>query len=79
MPNFVGDPSVVKTKGAPKGEKEKGTRRYTKCNSAGHVKNKCPMRNDDDNLGDKTGNGAQASFGTKEVSEIQYCISCYLI
>nr|XP_029145217.1 protein FAR-RED IMPAIRED RESPONSE 1-like [Arachis hypogaea] len=65
-PNFVGDPSVVKTKGAPKGKKERGKRRCTKCNSAGHVKNKCPVRNDGDDLGDKTGNGAQASFGTKE-------------
>ncbi|XP_052117552.1 protein FAR-RED IMPAIRED RESPONSE 1-like [Arachis duranensis] len=65
-PNFVGDPSVVKTKGAPKGKKERGKRRCTKCNSAGHVKNKCPVRNDGDDLGDKTGNGAQASFGIKE-------------
>ncbi|RYQ84719.1 protein FAR1-RELATED SEQUENCE 9-like [Arachis ipaensis] len=37
MPNFVGDPSVVKTKGAPKGEKERGNRRCTKCNNDGHV------------------------------------------
>ncbi|KAL4305856.1 hypothetical protein AHAS_Ahas16G0120100 [Arachis hypogaea] len=65
-PNFVGDPLVVKTKGAPKGKKERGKRRCTKCNSAGHVKNKCPVRNDGDDLGDKTGSGTQASFGTEE-------------
>ncbi|RYR41736.1 hypothetical protein Ahy_A08g038152 [Arachis hypogaea] len=64
--NFVGDPSIVKTKGEPKGKKERGKRRCTKCNSAGHVKNKCPVRNDGDDLGDKTGSGAQASFGTEE-------------
>ncbi|RYQ83693.1 hypothetical protein Ahy_B10g102479 [Arachis hypogaea] len=52
MPNFVGDPSVVKTKGAPKGKKERGKRRCTKYNSAGHVKNKCPVRNDGDDFGD---------------------------
>ncbi|KAL4306381.1 hypothetical protein AHAS_Ahas16G0172600 [Arachis hypogaea] len=56
-PNFVGDPSVVKTKGAPKGKKERGKRRCTKCNSAGHVKNKCPVSNDGDDLRDKTGSG----------------------
>ncbi|RYR28531.1 hypothetical protein Ahy_B01g052677 [Arachis hypogaea] len=67
MPNFVGDPSVVKTKGAPKGKKERGKRRCIKCNSAGHVKNKCPVRNDGDDLGDKTGSGTQASFGTEEL------------
>ncbi|XP_057740128.1 protein FAR-RED IMPAIRED RESPONSE 1-like [Arachis stenosperma] len=64
--NFVGDPSVVKTKGAPKGKKERGKRRCTNCNSTGHVKNKCPVRNDGDDLGDKTGSGTQASFGTEE-------------
>ncbi|XLS97672.1 hypothetical protein HN51_040407 [Arachis hypogaea] len=42
-PNFVGDPSVVKTKGAPKGKKERGKRRCTKCNSAGHELPKDPM------------------------------------
>ncbi|QHN95731.1 Protein FAR1-RELATED SEQUENCE [Arachis hypogaea] len=66
MPNFVGDPSVVKTKGVPKGKKERDKRRYTKYNSAGHVKNKCPVRNDGNDLGDKTGSGTQASFGTEE-------------
>ncbi|XLR47751.1 hypothetical protein HN51_031990 [Arachis hypogaea] len=60
------DPSVVKTKGAPKGKKERGKRRCNKCNSTGHVKNKCPVRNDGDDLGDKTGSGTQASFGTEE-------------
>ncbi|XP_057719958.1 protein FAR1-RELATED SEQUENCE 5-like [Arachis stenosperma] len=58
MPNFVGDLSVVKTKGAPKGKKERSKRRCTKCNSASHVKKKCPVRNDGDDLGDKTGSGA---------------------
>ncbi|RYR53730.1 hypothetical protein Ahy_A06g028951 [Arachis hypogaea] len=75
MPNFVGDPSVAKTKGAPKGKKERGKRRCTKCNSASHVKKKCPVRNDGDDLGDKTGSGTQASFSTEEASKIQYCIS----
>ncbi|KAL4396859.1 hypothetical protein AHAS_Ahas01G0134000 [Arachis hypogaea] len=35
-------------------------------NSTGHVKNKCPVRNDGDNLGDKISRGAQVSFGTEE-------------
>ncbi|XLT58576.1 hypothetical protein HN873_051180 [Arachis hypogaea] len=66
MLNFVGDLSVVKTKGSPKGKKERGKRRCTKCNGASHVKNKCPVRNDGDDVGDKTGSGAQASVGTEE-------------
>ncbi|RYR01870.1 hypothetical protein Ahy_B06g080730 [Arachis hypogaea] len=76
--NFVGDLSVVKTKGAPKGRKEKGKRRCTKCKSTGHVKKKFPVRNDDDDSGDKTSSGTQASFGTKKVSKIQYCSRGYL-
>ncbi|XLS90639.1 hypothetical protein HN51_066647 [Arachis hypogaea] len=66
MPNFVGDPSVVKTKGAPKGKKEREKRRCTKCNNAGHVKKNCPVKNEGDNLGDKIGGGIQASFGAEE-------------
>ncbi|XLS61419.1 hypothetical protein HN51_015647 [Arachis hypogaea] len=66
MPNFVGDPSVVKTKGAPKGKKESRKRRCTKCNNAGHVKNNCPVKNEGDNLGDKISGGTQASFGAEE-------------
>ncbi|XLR18822.1 hypothetical protein S83_046734 [Arachis hypogaea] len=56
MPNFVGDPSVVKTKGAPKGKKERGKRRCTKCNNAGHELPKDPM----------VSQGTQVSFGTEE-------------
>ncbi|XP_057720781.1 protein FAR1-RELATED SEQUENCE 9-like [Arachis stenosperma] len=66
MPNFVGDPSVVKTKGAPKGKKESRKRRCTKCNNAGHVKKNCPVKNEGDNLGDKISGGTQASFGAEE-------------
>ncbi|XLR52127.1 hypothetical protein S83_002799 [Arachis hypogaea] len=66
MPNFVGDPSVVKTKGAPKGKKESRKRRCTKCNNAGHVKKNCPVKNEGDNLGDKISGGTQASFGVEE-------------
>ncbi|RYR20549.1 hypothetical protein Ahy_B03g065719 [Arachis hypogaea] len=51
MPNFLGDPSVVKTKGAPKEKKRE--------------KN-CSVRSDDDDSGDKTGSGTQANFGIKE-------------
>ncbi|KAL4294039.1 hypothetical protein AHAS_Ahas18G0188200 [Arachis hypogaea] len=78
MPNFVGDPLVVKKKGAPKGKKERRKRRCTKCNNASHVKKHYSMRNDGDNSGDKIGGGTQASFGTEEVSKIQNCIMLYL-
>nr|XP_029143911.1 protein FAR1-RELATED SEQUENCE 5 isoform X2 [Arachis hypogaea] len=78
MPNFVGDPSVVKTKGAPKGKKESRKRRCTKCNNAGHVKKNCPVKNEGDNLGDKISGGTQASFGVEEVSQIQNGIMHYL-
>ncbi|XLR11746.1 hypothetical protein S83_039684, partial [Arachis hypogaea] len=47
-------------------KKERGKRRCTKCNSAGHVKKNCPMKNEDDNLDDKIGGGTQASFGVEE-------------
>ncbi|XLR38563.1 hypothetical protein S83_023223 [Arachis hypogaea] len=65
MPNFVGDPSVVKTKGAPKGKKRR-KQRCINCNNVGHVKKNYSVSNDGDNLGDKTGGGMQASFGTEE-------------
>ncbi|RYR18976.1 hypothetical protein Ahy_B03g063604 [Arachis hypogaea] len=50
-----------------KGKKEREKWRCTKCNNAGHVKKNCLVRNEDDNLGDKTGSGTQASFGAKEL------------
>ncbi|KAL4294040.1 hypothetical protein AHAS_Ahas18G0188300 [Arachis hypogaea] len=64
--NFVGDPSIVKTKGIPKGKKERGKRRCTKCNNSSHLKKNCPVMNDGDNSGDKIGGGTQASFGAEE-------------
>ncbi|MED6109206.1 hypothetical protein PIB30_116899 [Stylosanthes scabra] len=44
--NLVDDPLVVKTKGAPKGRKERGKRKCTECNNAGHSKRNCRARND---------------------------------
>ncbi|RYR67738.1 hypothetical protein Ahy_A03g014129 isoform A [Arachis hypogaea] len=70
MSNFVGDPLVVKTKGAPKekkGEANKGALNATMM-----------IMSDDDDSSDKTGSGTQANFGIEEVSKIQYCISVIL-
>ncbi|KAL4365209.1 hypothetical protein AHAS_Ahas07G0083200 [Arachis hypogaea] len=66
------------TKGEPKGKKERGKRRCNKCNNAGHVKKNCPVRNDDNNSGDKIGGGMQASFSTEELYLIASLTLCLL-
>ncbi|MED6119704.1 hypothetical protein PIB30_118025 [Stylosanthes scabra] len=58
--NLVDDPLVVKTKGAPKGRKERGKRKCTECNNAGHSKRNCRARNDKNIPGEGDGSGLQA-------------------
>ncbi|QHN77432.1 Protein LHY [Arachis hypogaea] len=52
-------------------KRERGKRRCTKCNRAGHMKKNCLVRNDGDDSGDKTSIDTQTSFGTEEVRASQ--------
>ncbi|MED6157932.1 hypothetical protein PIB30_028117 [Stylosanthes scabra] len=72
--NLVDDPSVVKTKGAPKGRKERGKRKCTEGNNAGHSKRNSRARNDENRPSEGDSSGLQAGSGIAKIILKTPCI-----